>query len=68
VGVIPEQRVLRDRILMGEVVLPESVGKRQFKLLAYVSNTTETDILLPGGTLFTIKRGTTCTFPRVWGR
>ena len=42
---------------MGGGVLPESVGKRQFKLLAYVSNTTETDILLPVGTLFTIKRG-----------
>ena len=36
VGVIPEQRVLGDQILMGGGVLPESVGKRQFKLLAYV--------------------------------
>ncbi len=25
--------------------------------MAYVSNTTETDILLPAGTLFTIRRG-----------
>ncbi len=58
VGVIPEQRVLGDRILMGGGVLPESLGKRQFKIMTYVSNTTEADIMLPAGTHFTIKRGT----------
>jgi len=52
VGVVPEQRVLGDKILVGEGVLPAGTGERSFNLMVYVCNSTDKDVLLPAGTPF----------------
>jgi len=52
VGVVPEQRVLGEKILVGAGVLPAGTGERNFNLVVYVCNSTEKDVLLPVGTPF----------------
>ena len=52
VRLVPEHTALDGKILMGGAVLPEGNGKKSFKLVVCVSNTTDQELLLPAGTLF----------------
>ena len=46
-GVVPEQPVFWEKILVEEGVLPAGTGERNFNLMVNVCNSTEKDVLLP---------------------